>query len=53
MESIMNTTKGLGLIVNMNWDRLLYVATLLVALGIGAWLGTMMNDALLVPMRTP
>lgn len=41
MQAIMKNTKGLGLLVNLNWDRLLYLATILVALGAGAFLGTL------------
>lgn len=49
MQMVMNSTRGLSLLVNMNWDRLLYLATLAVALGTGAWLGTMMNPHILNP----
>lgn len=41
MQAIMKNTKGLGLLVNLNWDRLLYIGTILVALGSGAFLGTL------------
>jgi hypothetical protein len=27
-------------VVNLNWDRLLYTLTLVVALGVGAWVGS-------------
>ena len=37
----MNNTAGLGLLVKLNWDRMWYVATIMVALGTGAWLGTL------------
>jgi hypothetical protein len=49
MQMVMESTRGLGLLFNMNWDRLLYVGTLAVALGAGAWLGTMMNAMILNP----
>ncbi len=41
MQAIMNNTAGLGLLVKLNWDRILYVSTILVALGAGAWIGTL------------
>ncbi len=31
--------KGLSLIFVLNWDRLIYVATLIVALLLGSWVG--------------
>lgn len=41
MEHIHHGYRGLTLLVNLNWDRLLYVATIAVALGAGAVLGTL------------
>ncbi len=32
--------RGLGLLVDLNWDRALYLGTLAVALTLGAWLGS-------------
>ena len=40
MNAIVENTRGLRLLVNLNRDRILYVATILVALAGGAWLGT-------------
>ncbi len=39
MQTIKANTKGLGLLVHLNWDRILYVATILLALGAGAYVG--------------
>lgn len=39
MQMLAENTAGLRLVVNLNLDRLIYVLTLAVALGIGAWVG--------------
>ncbi|MDX1821543.1 MAG: hypothetical protein ACLGIP_18310 [Alphaproteobacteria bacterium] len=36
MQTIQNSARGLGLMLSLNWDRLLYLATILLALSIGA-----------------
>lgn len=41
MQAIMENTKGLSLLVNLNWDRILYLATICVALGTGAFVGSL------------
>ncbi len=41
MDTIHNGYKGLSLLWNLNWDRILYIATILVALMAGAWLGSL------------
>lgn len=53
MSTIQHATTSLGLMVSINWDRILYVAALVLALGLGAWLGTLVNDAVLTPLMTP
>ena len=40
MQQIMNNTRGLSLLINLNWDRLLFIATILGALWAGAWVGS-------------
>ena len=40
MQAMMDGTRGLTLLINLNWDRLLYVGTVLLALLAGAWLGS-------------
>ncbi len=41
MQAIQQSYKGLSLLVNLNWDRLLYVATILTALMLGAFVGSL------------
>jgi len=41
MDTIQKGYRGLSLLWNLNWDRILYVATILVALMAGAWLGSL------------
>lgn len=41
MQTIANGYRGLSLLLNLNWDRLLYVATLCAALWAGAYLGSL------------
>ncbi|HEY9021572.1 MAG: hypothetical protein QUV10_13575 [Paracoccaceae bacterium] len=36
MQTIQNSARGLGLMLSLNWDRLLYLATILLALTAGA-----------------
>ncbi len=43
MEHIQQGYRGLSLLMEINWDRLLYVGTIAFALGAGAWIGTMVN----------
>ncbi|MFV2001479.1 MAG: hypothetical protein ACC619_00690 [Paracoccaceae bacterium] len=39
MQTIQSGYRGLTLLVNLNWDRLLYGATIAGALVLGAWVG--------------
>jgi hypothetical protein len=41
MHTIQNGYRGLHLLWDLNWDRILYVCTILVALLAGAWLGSL------------
>ena len=43
MEHIQQSTRGLGLLMDLNWDRLLYIGTLAAALGCGALVGNMIH----------
>lgn len=43
MEQIQQGYRGLSLLWQINWDRLLYVGTIAFALGAGAWIGTLVN----------
>ncbi|MEM9437009.1 MAG: hypothetical protein AAGA15_08210 [Pseudomonadota bacterium] len=39
MQTIQNGARGLGLIVDMNWDRFLFVAAIAVALAAASQIG--------------
>ncbi len=41
MEHIQQGYRGFALLLGINWDRLLYVATIALALGAGAYFGTL------------
>lgn len=43
MEHIQQGYRGLSLLMEINWDRLLYIGTIAFALGAGAWIGTLVN----------
>jgi hypothetical protein len=40
METMQSGYRGLSLLMDLNWDRILYVATITLALGAAAWIGT-------------
>jgi hypothetical protein len=40
MQTIMANTRGLALLVNLNWDRLLYLGMIFGSLFLGAWIGS-------------
>ncbi|WP_257883753.1 hypothetical protein [Roseobacter insulae] len=40
MQAIHNGYRGLSLLMDLNWDRALYLGTIALALGAGAWIGT-------------
>ena len=44
MEALTNSTGGLRTLVSLNWDRLLYVGVIVVALGIGTWVGRILTQ---------
>lgn len=39
MQTLAAGYQGVTLLVNLNWDRILYLGTIAAALGLGAWLG--------------
>lgn len=41
MQAIQRGYRGLGLVVDLNWDRLLYVCTIIFALMLGAFIGSL------------
>jgi len=43
MEHIQRGYTGLHLLVDLNWDRFLYLGTLAAALGCGALMGAIVN----------
>lgn len=43
MQQIVSGYRGLSLLVNINWDRLLYLATIAVALMAGAFIGSLLG----------
>ena len=43
MEHVQQSYRSLSLLMNLNWDRLLYGATIAFALGAGAFVGTLLN----------
>lgn len=42
MQHIVQGYRGLSLLFNLNWDRMLYLVTILVALLSGAFLGSVL-----------
>jgi len=43
MQQIVSGYRGLSLLVNINWDRMLYLATIAVALMAGAFIGSLLG----------
>lgn len=41
MQAIQKSYRGISLLVDLNWDRLLYVATIIGALMLGAFVGSL------------
>lgn len=41
MEQIASGYRGLGILVSVNWDRLIYLATIVLALLAGAFVGSL------------
>jgi hypothetical protein len=41
MQTLTAGYRGVSLLIDLNWDRLLYIGTLFAALLFGAWLGSM------------
>lgn len=42
MQHILKGYQGLSLLFSLNWDRLIYLSTIIVALMIGGFLGTLL-----------
>lgn len=43
MQRTIQSYRGLSLLMNINWDRLLFAATLAAALSAGAFVGAVIN----------
>jgi hypothetical protein len=41
MQTLENGYRGLSLLMELNWDRILYLMTILAALWIGAFIGSL------------
>lgn len=41
MEHIQQSYRGLSLLVDVNWDRLFYIGTIILALGAGSFIGSL------------
>ena len=41
MQTLQHSYRGFSLLMTLNWDRLLYLATIACALAAGAWLGSL------------
>jgi len=41
MQAIQKSYRGISLLVHLNWDRLLYIATIIGALMLGAFVGSL------------
>lgn len=41
MQALENGYRGLSLLMELNWDRILYLMTILAALWIGAFIGSL------------
>lgn len=42
MQTIAAGYRGLAVLMDLNWDRVLYIATLVFALSFGAWVGSLL-----------
>jgi hypothetical protein len=40
MQTLTDGYRGLSLVMRLNWDRFLYIGTIIFALMFGAWLGS-------------
>ena len=43
MQTIAAGYRSVSLLVTINWDRLLYISTIVFALFLGAWLGSLLH----------
>lgn len=50
MQAIQDGYKTFSLLISINWDRLLYVFAIAASLFLGAYLGTLMIEAMTHPV---
>ncbi|PRY75343.1 hypothetical protein [Marivita geojedonensis] len=50
MQTIQDGYRTFSLLVSINWDRLLYVFAIVASLFLGAYLGTLMIEAMTHPL---
>lgn len=43
MQTIQNSARGIGLMFSLNWDRILYLATILLALSAGGLVSSLLQ----------
>ncbi|MEL7104648.1 MAG: hypothetical protein AAGM21_01920 [Pseudomonadota bacterium] len=43
MQTIQAGYQGLSLLMDLNWDRIIYIATLVFALTFGGWVGSLLS----------
>ncbi len=41
MQAMQNGYRGLSMLMDLNWDRVLYITTISLALGAGAWIASL------------
>jgi len=51
MQTILDSYKGLSMLLSLNWDRLLYGFAIIAALYLGAFLGSVAIEAMTHPAR--
>lgn len=50
MQTIQDSYRSFSLLISINWDRFLYVFAIAAALFLGAFLGTLMIEAMTHPV---
>jgi hypothetical protein len=50
MQAIQESYRTVSLLISINWDRLLYVMAIAASLFLGAYLGTLMIEAMTHPV---
>ncbi len=38
MQTLTNSTRGLGLLLSLNWDRILFLGAIAATMSLGSWL---------------